>query len=108
MRVFKHVAEAVACAASVALASLMLILCGAWLWNSASLVQSLALIAMSVLGSGVVALMEFRSSSTVRCRTDRNAPLAASSFDLQGHITKVPIFDVGKHHHSRRENRILY
>jgi hypothetical protein len=38
-----------------------------------SLVQTLALIAMSVLGSGVIALVEFRLSSTGLCRTHRDA-----------------------------------
>jgi hypothetical protein len=41
--------------------------------SSAPLVQSLALIAMSVLGSGVIALMEFGSSSTVRWRAHWDA-----------------------------------
>ena len=64
MKALRHGGTAVACALSVALSSLMLFLCSAWLLSSASLVQSLALTAMSVLGSGVIALMEFRSSST--------------------------------------------
>jgi hypothetical protein len=34
---------------------------------------SLALAAMSALGSGLIALMEFRSSSRVRCRAQREA-----------------------------------
>jgi hypothetical protein len=44
------------------------------LMTGASLVQALALIAMSVLGSAVIALVEFRSSATVRCRARRDAP----------------------------------
>lgn len=71
MRILKQGEMAVACAASVALASLTLFLCSAWLLSGASLVQSLALTAMSVLGSGVIALMEFRSPWTVRWRAQR-------------------------------------
>ena len=65
MRVLKHGGMAVACAVSVALSSLMLFLCSAWLLSSASLVQSLALTAMSVLGSGVVALVELHCRNTI-------------------------------------------
>ncbi len=65
MRVSRHDGMAVACAASVALSSLMFFLCGAWLLSSAALVQSLALTAMSVLASGVIALMDSRSTSPV-------------------------------------------
>jgi hypothetical protein len=64
MTVLKHAALAVACAASVAIVSLVLSLCAAWLFSDAS--RTLA--AMCALGSGLVALMEFRSSSRVRCR----------------------------------------
>lgn len=63
MRELKHGTMAVACAASVALASLALVLCSAWVLRSASLVQSLALTAMSVLGSAVIALVEFIPST---------------------------------------------
>jgi len=63
MKELKHGEMAVACAASVALASLALFVCSVWLLSSASLIESLALTAMSVWGSGVIALMEFRSSS---------------------------------------------
>ena len=68
MKLLKHGTVAVACAASAALASLMAFLFAAWSLGSASLVQSLGLIAMSVLGSGLIALMEFRSSSRARYR----------------------------------------
>jgi hypothetical protein len=71
IKVLKHSAITVACAASVALSSLMLFLCSAWLLNSASLVQSLALIGMSALGSGLIALMEFRSPSRALRRAQR-------------------------------------
>jgi len=63
MKALRHGGTAVACALSVALSSLMLFLCSAWLLST-SPVQSLALTAMSVLGSGAIALVEFRSSST--------------------------------------------
>ena len=56
MKVLKHDEMAVACAASVALASLTLFLCSVWLSSSATLVESLALTAMSAWGSGVIAL----------------------------------------------------
>jgi hypothetical protein len=59
MRVLKHGTVAVACTVSIAF---MLFLCSPWLLSSASL----ALAAMSALGSGLIALMEFRSSLTVR------------------------------------------
>jgi hypothetical protein len=67
MKILKHAAVAVAWAVSVAISSLMLILCIAWLSGSASL----ALSAMSVLGSGIIALMECRSPSTTTRLTDR-------------------------------------
>jgi hypothetical protein len=73
MKALKQGGMAVACAASVVLSSLTLFLCSAWLLSSVSLVQSLTLTAMSVCGSGVVALIEFRSSSTARCRAQREA-----------------------------------
>ena len=63
MRVLKHAAVAVACAASVAISSLVLFLCSAWLLGNASL----TLAALSALGTGLIALMEFRSSSSARC-----------------------------------------
>jgi hypothetical protein len=53
MRVLKHAAVAIACAASVALVSLVFFLCSAWLLSGAS--QALA--AMSALGSGLIALV---------------------------------------------------
>jgi|HubBroStandDraft_6_1064221.scaffolds.fasta_scaffold01743_10 hypothetical protein len=59
MRFLKHASVAVACSASVAISSLVLFLGSARLLSSASL----ALAAMSALGSGLIALMEFRSSS---------------------------------------------
>jgi hypothetical protein len=57
MRVLEHAAVAVACGASAAISTLVLLLCSAWLLSSASL----ALVAMTALGSGLIALMEFRS-----------------------------------------------
>jgi hypothetical protein len=74
MRVLKHAAAAAPCAVSVAISSLMLFLCSAWSLSSASL----ALAAMSALGSGLIALMEFRSSSRVRCHAQREYPLSHS------------------------------
>jgi hypothetical protein len=61
MRILKHIGMAVACATIVALSSLTLFLCSVWLLSSASLVQSLALTGMSVLGSGVIALAQYSS-----------------------------------------------
>ena len=52
MRALKHDGIAVACAASVALSVVTLLLGSAWLLSGASLIPSLALTAMSVLGSG--------------------------------------------------------
>ena len=63
MSVLKHPAVAVACSASVTISSLVIFLGSAWLLSSASL----ALAAMSALGSGLIALMEFRSSSRAAC-----------------------------------------
>jgi hypothetical protein len=63
MRALKHDGIAVACAASVALSVVTLLLCSAWLLSGASLVPSLALTAMSVLGSGIIASIESRSPS---------------------------------------------
>jgi hypothetical protein len=72
MKVLKHNGMAVAFAAT-ALSFLTLLLCSAWFLNSTSLAQSLALTAMSVCGSGVIALMEFRAPAPVRCRANREA-----------------------------------
>ena len=58
MKVLKRAAVTIACTASVAISFLVLFLCSAWLLSSASL----ALVAMSALASGLMALMEFRSS----------------------------------------------
>lgn len=66
MRALKHDGIAVACAASVALSVVTLLLGSAWLLIGASLVPSLALTAMSVLGSGVIASIESRSPSARR------------------------------------------
>jgi hypothetical protein len=63
MRVLKHGGMVVACTASVALSVLTLFLCSTWLLSGTSLVQSLPLIAMSVFGSAVVALIEFKRRS---------------------------------------------
>ena len=58
MKVLKRAAVAAAYTASVAISFLVLLLCSACLLSGASL----ALIGMSALGSGLMALMEFRSS----------------------------------------------
>lgn len=58
MKVLKRAAVAVVCTASVAISLLALFLCRAWMLSNASL----ALVVMSALGSGLMALMEFRSS----------------------------------------------
>jgi hypothetical protein len=57
MRALEHAVVAVACGASAAISTLVLLLCSAWLLSSASV----ALVAMTALGSGLIALMEFRS-----------------------------------------------
>ena len=54
--------DAVACAAGVTVSALTLFLCSAWLLRSASLLQLLALIGMSVFASAVIALVERRSA----------------------------------------------
>ena len=77
MRVLNYAAVGVACAASVAISSLVLFLCSAWLLSSASL----ALTAMSALGSGLIAIMEFKSPSTVKIRARREALKSAASED---------------------------
>jgi uncharacterized membrane protein YfcA len=56
MRVLKFGRIEVACAVIVALASLVLFLCGAWLLESAPSVQRTALAALSLCASGIVAL----------------------------------------------------
>ena len=58
MKLLKRAAVALACTASVAISFLVLLLCSAWLLSGASLV----LVAMSAVGSGLMALLEFRSS----------------------------------------------
>jgi len=58
MKVLKRAAVAAAYTASVAISFLVLLLCSACLLSGASLV----LVGMSALGSGLMALMEFRSS----------------------------------------------
>jgi hypothetical protein len=70
MRVLKYAGVVVACAASVAIASLVVSLCSAWLFSTASL----ALAAISASGSGLIALMDFRSSSSARYCAQREAP----------------------------------
>jgi hypothetical protein len=67
MRVLEHAMVGVACGASAAISTLVLFLCSVWLLSSASL----ALVTMTALGSGLIALMEFRSSSRVQCRAQR-------------------------------------
>jgi hypothetical protein len=79
MKAINYGTVAVACAASVALASFMLFLCSVWLLGSASLVQSLALIGMSMSGSGLIALTECKSPSTLAML--RSSPAAASERD---------------------------
>ena len=60
MRVLEHAVVAAACGASAAISTLVLFLCSAWLLSSASL----ALVTMTALGSGLIALMEFKETST--------------------------------------------
>lgn len=60
MKAFKHDRIAIVFAASAALLSFTLFLCSAWLMSDALPLQLLALTIMSVSGSGLVALMEFR------------------------------------------------
>jgi hypothetical protein len=60
MRALKHDRVAIVSAASAALLSLTLFLCSIWLMSNALPLQFLALTTMSVSGSGLVALMEFR------------------------------------------------
>jgi hypothetical protein len=61
MRVLKHGLMAIVCAASVALLSVTLFLCSAWLLSSALPLQLLALTAMSISGSGVIACLNATS-----------------------------------------------
>jgi len=67
MRVLKYGLIAVVCVASVALLSLTLFLCSASLLSSALPLQLLALTAMSISGSSVIAIMEFRLPSERCC-----------------------------------------
>jgi hypothetical protein len=57
-RVLKYGGMAVAGAVIVALSSLMLFVCSTWLLMSSPLVQTMALAALSMCGSGFAALME--------------------------------------------------
>jgi hypothetical protein len=57
MTALKHSGLTIACAASVAA---MVFLGNTWILRAASLVQSPALIAMSIFVSGIVALLECR------------------------------------------------
>jgi hypothetical protein len=60
MKVLNYGVMAAACAVSVTLSVLALFLYCAWLLSGASLVQSMALTALSVSGSGLIALIECR------------------------------------------------
>jgi hypothetical protein len=94
MRVLKYGGMAVAGALIVALSSLMLFLCSTWLAMSAPLVQTMALTALSVCGSGFAALMELSDrhrqhdpvpSPDRRVRKARlPAELSAGSLDASG------------------------
>jgi hypothetical protein len=84
MRVLKPGGMAVACAASAVLPVLTLFLGSAWLLSNASLVQSLTLIAMSVFGSGVIALVEFRSPSTAQSCVGRTVRASLYSPGIGG------------------------
>ena len=57
-RVLSYGEKGFCCAAIVVLSSLVPVLCRTWLLSSAPLVQTMALTALSVCGSGVIALME--------------------------------------------------
>jgi hypothetical protein len=57
-RLLKYDGRAFGCAAVVVLSSLMPFLCGIWVLSRAPLVQTIALTALSVCASGVIALME--------------------------------------------------
>jgi hypothetical protein len=90
MKALKLGTLAAACAASATLSSLVLFLSSARILGSGSLVQSLALIAMSVLGSGLIALMEFRSSELKGLKS-RHRPLPTQTDTLPAsHLGAAP------------------
>ena len=62
MRLLKYFGIAVASAAIAMLSSLVLFLCSTWLLMSTPLAQSMALGALSMCGSGFIALMEISRS----------------------------------------------
>jgi hypothetical protein len=73
MRLLKFGAIAVACAAIAVLSSLALFLCSTWLLMSTPVAQSMALGALSMCGSGFIALMEVSrpfSAARSRARTE--------------------------------------
>lgn len=72
MRLLKYGGIAVAYAAIAALSSLMLFLCSTWLLMSTPLAQSMALAALSMCGSGFIALMEIsRPFAAARSRAGK-------------------------------------
>jgi hypothetical protein len=73
----KYVEIAVACAMSIVLPSFTLCFCSARLLHSAPLVQLLGLTALSVCGSGVIALMEFSGSQSEFTSARGIAPAAS-------------------------------
>ena len=66
MKLLKYGGIAVASAAIVALSSLMLFLCSTWLLMSTPFAQSMALCALSMCGSGFIALMAISGPSQPR------------------------------------------
>jgi len=64
MRLLKCDGIAVACAAIALLSSLMLFLCSTWLLMSTPLAQSIALVVLSMCGSGFIACMEISKPSS--------------------------------------------
>jgi hypothetical protein len=62
-RVFKYGVIGVAC---VALSSLVLFTCSTWLLRSAPFVQAMALAALSLCGSGVVALIPLHRDGRIQ------------------------------------------
>jgi len=97
MRALKHDGIAVACAASVALSVVTLLLGSAWLLSGASLIPSLALTAMSVLGSGIVASIECRSPSARRKLRQSSRSPSRLLIVPQSAIREKPRLDPGSH-----------
>jgi hypothetical protein len=65
MRELKYGRLAVACAVIMVFSFLMLILCSTWLLRSAAPVQTLALTALSICGSGFAALLEKKVGKSI-------------------------------------------